>query len=157
MNEKEKKEAIDAEVVEDGEKKEKTEKKENGFSKFFNKAKSSVNNAILESKIESAYNGANIAFTYYEKDATFGQACHGNYLSDNQIIVFGEKEIKKNSVLISSKDNKAYYITGTEKGKVTSIVEGVEYERDGTIINLDSNVEEVNVIKAGKRYFIYKG
>ena len=51
MNEKEKKEAIDAEVVEDGEKSEKKEKKENGFSKFFNKAKASVNNAVLESRL----------------------------------------------------------------------------------------------------------
>jgi len=157
MNEKEKKEAIDAEVVEDGEKSEKKEKKENGFSKFFNKAKASVNNAVLESKIESSYNNANIAFTCYEKDATFGQALHGNFINVSQLLVFGEKEIKKYSVIISSKDNKAYYVTSTEEGKVTSIVEGVEYERKGTIINLDSNVEEVNVIKAGKRYFIYKG
>ena len=157
MNEKEKKEAIDAEVVEEGESTEKKEKKENGFSKFFNKAKSSINSSILESKIESAYNTANIAFTIYEKDSTFGQACHGSYLNDNQLVVFGEKEIKKYSVIISSKDNKAYYVLSTEEGKVTSVVEGVEYERKGTIINLDSNVEEVNVIKAGKRYFIYKG
>ena len=157
MNEKEKKEAIDAEVVEDGEKSEKKEKKENGFSKFFNKAKASVNNAVLESKIESAYNNANIAFTCDEKDATFGQSLHGNFVNDSQLLVFGEKEIKKYSVIINSKDNKAYYVTSTEEGKVTSIVEGVEYERKGTIITLDSNVEEVNVIKAGKRYFIYKG
>ncbi len=157
MNEKEKKEAIDAEVVEDGEKSEKKEKKENGFSKFFNKAKASVNNAVLESKIESSYNNANIAFTCYEKDATFAQSLHGSFINDSQLLVFGEKEIKKYSVIINSKDNKAYYVTSTEEGKVTSIVEGVEYERKGTIINLDSNVEEVNVIKAGKRYFIYKG
>ena len=157
MNEKEKKEAIDAEVVEDGEKSEKKEKKENGFSKFFNKAKASVNNAVLESKIESSYNNANIAFTCYEKDTTFGQSLHGNFINDSQLLVFGEKEIKKYSVIINSKDNKAYYVTSTEEGKVTSIVVGVEFERKGTIINLDSNVEEVNVIKAGKRYFIYKG
>lgn len=159
MNEKEKKEAIDAEVVEDGEKKEKTEKKENGFSRFFNKAKTSVNNAILEGKIETSYNNQNIAFTVYAKDAALGMSVHGNYLNDEktEMIIFGEKEIKNNSVIVNSKDNDAFYTVGTKEGTVKSIVDGVEYERKGTIISLDKNVEEVNVIKAGKRYFIYKG
>lgn len=157
MDEKEKKEAIDAEVVE--EKGEKKEKKENGFSKFFNKAKTSVNNAILEGKIENSYNDKNISFTIYSKDAALGQSVHGNYLNDEktQMIVFGEKEIKAYSVIVNNKDNDAFYVLSTEEGKVTSIVDAVEYERKGTIINLDKNVEEVNVIKAGKRYFIYKG
>ena len=157
MDEKEKKDAIDAEVVD--EKEVKKEKKENGFSKFFNKAKTSVNNAILEGKIENSYNDKNISFTVYAKDAALGQSVHGNYLNEEKtkMIIFGEKEIKKNSVIIDNKDNTAFYTLDTDEGKVTSIVDGVEYERKGTIINLDKNVEEVNVIKAGKRYFIYKG
>ena len=156
MNNQEKKEAIDAEVVEDGEKK---EKKENGFSKFFNKAKASVNNAILEGKIENAYNDKNLPFTIYSKDSALGLSVHGNYLNDDktEMIIFGEKEVKKNSVVINTKDNSAYYVVDTKEGKVTSIVEGVEYERKGTVICLNKDVEEVNVIKAGKRYFIYKG
>ncbi len=156
MNNQEKKEAIDAEVVEEGEKK---EKKENGFSKFFNKAKASVNNAILEGKIENAYNDKNLPFTIYSKDSALGLSVHGNYLNDDktEMIIFGEKEVKKNSVVINTKDNSAYYVVDTKEGKVTSIVEGVEYERKGTVICLNKDVEEVNVIKAGKRYFIYKG
>jgi hypothetical protein len=156
MNDQEKKEAIDAEVVEEGEKK---EKKENGFSKFFNKAKASVNNAILEGKIENAYNDKNLPFTIYSKDSTLGLSVHGNYLNDDktEMIIFGEKEVKKNSVVINTKDNSAYYVVDTKEGKVTSTVEGVEYERKGTVICLNKDVEEVNVIKAGKRYFIYKG
>ena len=156
MNDQEKKEAIDAEVVDEGEKK---EKKENGFSKFFNKAKASVNNAILEGKIENAYNDKNLPFTIYSKDSALGLSVHGNYLNDDktEMIIFGEKEVKKNSVVINTKDNSAYYVVDTKEGKVTSIVEGVEYERKGTVICLNKDVEEVNVIKAGKRYFIYKG
>ena len=156
MNNQEKKEALDAEVVEEGEKK---EKKENGFSKFFNKAKASVNNAILEGKIENAYNDKNLPFTIYSKDSALGLSVHGNYLNDDktEMIIFGEKEVKKNSVVINTKDNSAYYVVDTKEGKVTSIVEGVEYERKGTVICLNKDVEEVNVIKAGKRYFIYKG
>ena len=156
MNNQEKKEAIDAEVVSEGEKK---EKKENGFSKFFNKAKASVNNAILEGKIENAYNDKNLPFTIYSKDSALGLSVHGNYLNDDktEMIIFGEKEVKKNSVVINTKDNSAYYVVDTKEGKVTSIVEGVEYERKGTVICLNKDVEEVNVIKAGKRYFIYKG
>ncbi len=125
MNDQEKKEAIDAEVVEEGEKK---EKKENGFSKFFNKAKASVNNAILEGKIETSYNNQNIAFTVYAKDATLGMSVHGNYLNDEktEMIIFGEKEIKNNSVIVNSKDNDAFYTVGTKEGTVKSIVDGVE-------------------------------
>ena len=160
MDEKKKKEAIDAEVV-DGENKneEKKEKKENGFSKFFNKAKTSINNSILEGKIESSFNNANLSFTVYVKNDAFGHSVHGKYLNDDktQILIFGEKDFEIGSVVVDNKDESAYYLTGLDKGKCQSIVEGVEYERNGTIINLDKNVEEVNVIKAGKRYFIYKG
>lgn len=152
MNDKEKKEAIDAEVNE-------TEKKENGFTKFFNKAKSSVNNALLENKIESTFNSQNNSYSIYAKNETFGSSVHGVYTSTdkNQLLIFGVKEIQPYSVVIDSQDDMAYYVKGTSEGTVHVIVDGVEYERKGTIIDLDKDVEEVNVIKAGKRYFIYKG
>ena len=36
-------------------------------------------------------------------------------------------------------------------------VDDVTYDCEGSKITLDENVEEVNVIKADARYFIYKG
>ncbi|MCR5113237.1 MAG: hypothetical protein K6A63_04805 [Acholeplasmatales bacterium] len=144
-------EANNVEVVENT-----TEKKENGFSKFFNKAKASVAAAQLENKIEAAYKKDTITFANYEKDSLLPKTYYGKYLSDNQIEVFGDHEAKVNTIIISEKDEKAYYVTSTEKTTVKSTVEGTEYERPGTIINLDTDVTEVNVIKAGKRYFIYK-
>lgn len=152
MNDKEKKEAIDAEVNE-------AEKKENGFTKFFNKAKASVNSALLENKIESTFNGQNNTFSIYSKNETFGSSVHGAYTSEakEQILIFGTREIKPYSVIIDSSDETAYYVTATSEGSVHVVVDGVEYERKGTLIDLDKNVEEVDVVKAGKRYFIYKG
>ena len=132
-------------------------KKENGFSKFFNKAKASVQAAQLENEIEAAYKQDSVAFAYYEKDSLLPKTFHGKYLNDNQIEVFGEHTVKPNTIIIADKDEKAYYVESFEKTTVKATVENQEYECTGTIINLDSNVNEVNVIKAGKRYFIYKG
>ena len=145
---------IDAEVKEtEGEKKE--EKKPNIFSRAWNKTKQSVNDSILEGKIESAYKKAHLEYTNYTKDEMLSKTYYGA-LEGNKLTVFGNHEVKTYSVIIGP-DEKAYYVLTIEETEVTSTVEGVEYKRPGMILTLDSNVEEVNVVKAGKRYFIYKG
>ena len=145
---------IDAEVKEtEGEKKE--EKKPNIFSRAWNKTKQSVNDSILEGKIESAYKKAHLEYTNYTKDEMLSKTYYGA-LEGNKLTVFGNHEVKTYSVIIGP-DEKAYYVLAIEETEVTSTVEGVEYKRPGMILTLDSNVEEVNVVKAGNRYFIYKG
>ena len=79
-------------------------------------------------------------------------------VQDGSLTVFGKVEPKPCSVVIAdNKEETAYYVVGTSETTVKSTVEGVEYEREGTAIALDEKVEEVRVVKAGKRYFIYKG
>lgn len=132
------------------------EKKENAFSKFWKKTKQSVNDSILEGKIRASYEKAHKQFSLYEKDALISSTLYGT-IEGTTLTSFGKTEIKPYSVLIATDEGKAYYVLSGADTTVKSMVEGVEYEREGTIIELDENVEEVNVIKAGKRYFIYKG
>lgn len=149
---------VEAEVVETKEetKEEKTEeKKENGFKKFFGKVKQNVNDSILESKKESNYDAEHAEFKAYTKDALLAKRISGE-VSEGFLTCFGKVELPKGSVIID-KDNKAYYVTTTEKATVTSKVDGTTYECEGTKIGLDENVEEVNVIRADSRYFIFKG
>ncbi len=71
--------------------------------------------------------------------------------------LFTKQEIKPFSVVISKKDKKAYYVTSISKLEIKIQVEGVEYTRQGTRVILKDDLEEVDVIKADGRYFIYKG
>ena len=135
----------------------KAEKKENAFSRFWKKTKQSVSDAVLEGKIRSAYEKAHAEFVIYEKDALIPTRVYGA-VQDGSLTVFGKVEPKPCSVVIAdNKEETAYYVVGTSETTVKSTVEGVEYEREGTVIALDEKVEEVRVVKAGKRYFIYKG
>ena len=132
-------------------------KKDNAFKRFWNKTKKSVSDAVLESKIRSAYEKAHKSYTAYAKNELLPMYLAGE-INDGILTVFGYQDVKPYSVIIANDEgDKAYYVVGTEKTSVSSTVEGVTYERPGTVITLDENVEEVNVVKAGKRYFIYKG
>ena len=151
MSEKEK-ETVEAEVVD-----EKTEpKKENAFKKFWNKTKASVNTAMLDSKIEMKFKEDNLTFTLYEKDEMFSTGLNGLYLGED-IVVLGKKEIPAYSVIAEDDTDKAYYVLETKEDKVEVTIDDVKYTRDATLIKVDKNVEEVNVIKAGKKYYRYKG
>ncbi|MCH3908942.1 MAG: hypothetical protein LKF75_02255 [Bacilli bacterium] len=134
------------------------EKKEGGFKKWWNSTKKSVDDSILEGKIKSAYVDAHTLFDVYSYDGGLfdGSSVYGE-IKDGALTYFGDLEIKPYSVIISSKDQKAYYALESEKVQVESAVEGTTYSRPGFKVTLDEKVEEVPVIKAGKRYFLYKG
>jgi hypothetical protein len=144
---KEEKEVVEAEVVDD--------KKENGFKKFFGKVKKGVNDSMLEAKKENNYASEHSEFKAYTKDSLFPRKLSGEIV-DGSLICFGNVEFPKGSVIIDEND-KAYYVVSVEKTTVTSKVDDVTYDCEGSKIALDENVEEVNVIKADSRYFIFKG
>ena len=137
------------------EKEGKEEKKENAFSKFFKKTKENINASVLEGKIESAFNKAHSEYTIYTKGKTFPSRAFG-FIENGALTIFGEEQIDAFSVVIGE-DKKAYYTGEISAATVKSEVEGITYERPGTTIALDENVEEVVVVKAGDRYFLYKG
>ena len=156
MSDEEKKELeVKDEESESKEEDKKEEKKENAFSRFWNKTKKSINDSILEGKIEGAYEKDLPTYKVFEKDALLSNNIKGK-LDGDKLVVFGEVKFKLFSVVLDDKEN-AFYLTNLEPTNVKSTVEGVEYERVGTILTLDKNVEEVKVVKAGKRYFLYKG
>lgn len=132
------------------------EEKENSFKKFWKKTKDGFNNMMLDSKIETTFNKENTEYTIYQKDELLSTTVYG-YLDGDKIIVFGEKNPKLYSVIADQNANKVYYIKGVAKTMVDVTIDGVTYSRPGTIIETEDEVVEVNVIKAGKKYYLYKG
>ena len=150
---------IDEEKVVDAEAETKEvneEKKEGAFKKFWNKTKKAVGDAVLENNIESTYKRGHNEFTLYQKEDLLSKTLYGE-LEGNTLTIWSRPEVKEYSVVIDNKTNQAYYVLNVTEGTVKAIVDAVEYERDGLVLTLTSDVTEVNVIKAGKRYFLYKG
>lgn len=126
--------------------------KNNIIKRTYNNVKEKVNDAILEVKIETAFKEKNNLYTLYTKNNSFSTKLSG-YIENDNLIVYGNHNIPKNSVLISDCGKKVFYIKGIENVEITTQLNGNQYTRKGTKLYLDDNVEEVQVIKAGKRYF----
>lgn len=133
------------------------EKKEGKFGKWWKGVKKNVSDSMLESKIEEVWDDSHEKFGLTPYDGgLFGTSTVFGAIEGNTLTIFGTTEVKKGSVAISDKDKKAYYVLSVSPTKVKVACQGIEYERDGQIVELDPNVEEVKVIKADGRYFIYK-
>lgn len=136
----------------------KEEKKEGGFKKWWNSTKKSIDDSVLEGNLTNAYNDAHHRFDVYPYGAglfsTFG--VYGEIV-DGKLTYLGDSAVEKDSVVVDSKDNKAYYAKEETKTDVAITYQGTDYKRPGYVLTLDPSVEEVKVIKADKRYFLYKG
>lgn len=138
---------------------ENTEKKENGFAKLFKKAKQTISDSVLESKLEAQFNRSHNEFTVYTPSNTIlsNFTVYGA-IENDRLTYFGDREILPFCVIVNSVTKQAYY-AGADEGETAVRIhfEGETYERSGRVILLDPNVTEVRVIKAGDRYFLYRG
>ncbi|HBE98656.1 MAG TPA: hypothetical protein DDW18_01210 [Firmicutes bacterium] len=152
-------------------------KKENGFTKFFQKVGKSISDANRESKLENAYTKDARKFSIYEDDSTFGGISkYGKILDETHVELYGElkdNDIPFSSVLViepKDKDKelpKFFYVVAKkhDENDLVSLkikekeeekeVEN-EYKRPVTILTLDPGVQEVQVIKVNKKYFLRK-
>lgn len=151
MNEKEK---IEVEIIDEVHE-QKEEKKENVFSKFWKKTKQTVSDSLLETRIESTYNKDKPYYHIYGKGDIMPLIICGNKEND-RISVYGKVDTEVNNILLDVNTEKAYYISSLIDSTIEVTVDGIPYNRPSTIIVLDDNVEEVNVIKAGKKYYLCK-
>ena len=156
------KEVIDAEIVDEKDKMkdDKTqEKKEGSFGKWWKGVKKSASDAMLETRIESAWNKTHRSFSITKFSTALINGAYNAYgeIEGDILTIFGTEDVKPFSVVIDDKNKKAYYITKVESIAVSVVYEGETYQRDGLKLTLDPNVEEVRVIKADGRYFLYKG
>lgn len=133
----------------------KQEKYENGFKDFWNKTKKGLTDLVQESKIENAFNSQNSEFTIYQKDQLLSTTVFG-YLDTDKIIIYGKRDFALNSVIIDENSNKPYYIKKISDTTIDVKLNDRIYSKPGTIIETDEQVIEVNVIKAGKKYYLYK-
>jgi len=130
--------------------------KKNFLESAISNIKNKVSDAILETKIESEYKQKNTTFSLYKKDNILSITLSGE-IKNKELIVYGDHKIPKYSIIIDESNKKAYYVLNTLTTEIKTVYSSNNYIRKGTIIILDENVEEVNVIKAGKKYYIYKG
>jgi hypothetical protein len=158
-----KEEKKDEKKAEADSKEDKEEKKEKGgFSKWWHGTSlgKSIDKDNLEAGIRRSYedNHHGYDFYSYESQGLFGgsERAYGD-VADGKLVVYGHVEAKEGSVVIDLKDKKAYYVKSSKKVDVKSTYESTEYTREGTEFELDPKVDEVNVIKADGRYFIYHG
>lgn len=134
------------------------DKKESNFSKWWKGTKSKMDADMLESHIQNAYAQAHRTFDVYNFEGGLfnGSSVIGEVV-DGSLIYWGSDAVKEFAVIVDRKDNKAYCAGKSESVDVKATYEGTEYTRKGTKTLLDPSVEEVKVIKADKRYFLYKG
>lgn len=136
----------------------KEETKESGFSKWWKGTKAKMDSDMLESHIQSAYASSHGTFDVYNYEGGLfnGYSVNGEIV-DGSLIYWGKDPIKEFAVVVNRKDNKAYYAGSSDPVDLKITYEKVDYTRKGLTAKLDPNVEEVNVVKADKRYFLYKG
>lgn len=134
------------------------EKKESGFSKWWKGTKAKMDADMLESHIQNSYSAAHRSFDVYNfEGGIFNGSSVSGEIVDGSLLYWGNDAIKEYAVVVDRKDNKAYYAGKSFPIDVKATYEGTEYTRKGTKTALDPNVQEVKVIKADKRYFLYQG
>lgn len=153
-------EASEKDAGEKGNKKAAGKKASGGFASFFNKAKASINEGLLEERLRTAYRQGHTEFDYYAygDNSFFNSSSVYGELSDNTLTYFGTTTLPKYAIVVDTETDKAYAVMNDpEKVEVTCELDGKEYKRPGMKIVLDPEVTEVKVIKADNRYFLYKG
>lgn len=126
--------------------------KKNIFKRTYESIKGKINDAILETKIETSFKEKNDLYTLYTKNNSFSTKLSGYFIED-KLVVYGKHNIPKYSIIISDCGKNVYYVTKCEDIQIVTKYNGTEYNRIGTKLYLDKNVEELDVVKAGKRYF----
>jgi|GEM_PF-1692705 len=174
--------AEEAEKKEEGtkaeeKKEEEKPKKQNWFSKTWNKMKTDISDSNRESKIESAYKkeaGVKELTAYTGLSSFSAKTLYGKLdVEGSKAVVFGElsdEEVPFSSVLSTNPENpdkelpKRFYIVGKKPVDLSVTIEETDpnddkktvnntYVRKGTELELDPAVEEVEVIKVKETYY----
>lgn len=129
--------------------------KDNIFKKTARTIKDKTNQILLDRNIESYFNNKNIKFTLYKKDSILFNTLYG-YIENNKLIVLNNYNIPNGSIIVNECNKKTYYVIKTETSNIDIVYNNQTYNKPSTIIQIDGNVEEVNVVKAGKKYYKVK-
>lgn len=131
-------------------------KKNNKFSKIFETIKKNLNHTFLEAKIDNSYKKDHDEFKIYQKDAVLPITIYGK-INGMYLETISNVSISKYSIVLDCSNNKTYYIFNKKEIEINVVVDNVKYTKLGTKYLLKDDLEEVDVIKAGKRFYIYKG
>lgn len=144
----------------DSEKKEKTEAKEEGdssFKKWWKQTKKNVSDSILEDHIKDAFRKNHHPIDVYAYGSFFNESEETGSIENEVLLYYGKDVIAPFSVIIDSKDGKAYYALESKPAQVQVTFENTLYTRDAVSVTLDPNVTTVEVVKTPQKYYLYKG
>ncbi len=144
------KEVVDVEIVD-----QKGQKKDNAIQKFWKKTKKNLNESLMDIKIENIYKKNHDEFVIYKKDALLSQTVYGE-MNNLVLVIYGKHNLDLYSVVLD-KNKTPYYIYKLEEIKICINFDNQAYIKDGMKIYLKNDLEEVDVIKAGNKYYLYKG
>lgn len=123
------------------------------IKKTINKVKNKYNNYLLECKLEKEFKDKNNTYTIYKKNSIVSYIVYG-YINKNNIFIYGNHLDKINSIIVC--DNNMFYINDVKITDTTIKYDNKEYVRECTVLIVDNNIEEVDVIKVNKKYYKHK-
>lgn len=135
---------------------EKGEKK-SFFTSLWNKAKTAVGSFALDSALEDAYNEDKDEFTYYSGDSLNvvlgGVKVYGK-INDGKVVVMRSQELQSDAILVCDQTGQAYYVSDVEWVTVDIVYDNQRYTRKAQQLTIDDAVVEVDVIKAGDKFYL---
>jgi len=127
----------------------------NSVTSIIKNIKEKVDDMLLEKYIENDFKNNNTKFMLCKRDIIIPIFLYGK-IEKNELSVYGDHNIEKGSIVVNECNNKAYYVIETKKVEISTKYKSNIYIRKGTKILLDENVQEVKVIKAKNKYYLYK-
>lgn len=128
----------------------------NMINKIYDSTKQRIEKIILENKIESKFKNESSSYSLYIKDSMFVFKLYG-YLLNDRIIIYGKHNIPNYSIIVNDNTQDTYCITSSKDYVIKITLDNEEYTRSGILLNYTKDLEEVKVIKVGKKYYKYKG
>ncbi|MCR5706583.1 MAG: hypothetical protein K6G48_07295 [Acholeplasmatales bacterium] len=149
------KNVIDAEVVDNEAKEEKTEgPKKDGF---FSKIKKKYNDVQLENKISDAFKEKAEQYVIYRGTSILNgnQFYAKNYEADGYIIAWlSDKPVITDALISARRNEDVFKMSSCEKVDVVVNLEGTDYTRSAYKITLGEKALKANVVKVEDNFFL---
>jgi hypothetical protein len=130
---------------------------DSSFKKWWKQTKKNVSDSFLEDHIKDAFRKSHHPIDVYAYGSFFNESEESGAIENNVLLYYGKDVIAPYSVIIDSKDGKAYYALESKPAQVQVTYESTLYTRDATSVTLDPNVTTVEVVKTPQKYYLYKG
>ncbi len=125
----------------------------NKKNRFLNKVKNTIHKMIDDAEVETNYKKNAEIFNIYKKNGFIALKVYG-YIHENTIEIYGKYDLEIDSIIIRKLSKKAYRLIHFEN--IELFISGTHniIKKDGMKLFIKDDLKEVNVIKAGNKYFL---